>query len=110
MAQQVTNIEERRPPEQPQQPNLPPPEVAVAGPRPRRNDWALFAVGLGSICAICYFAEEILVVILVSVLLAFALAPITDLLGRLRLPRWICAGTAVLLLLAAFGASAYYGI
>jgi predicted PurR-regulated permease PerM len=110
MAQQVMDIGERRPPEQQQHPNLPPPEVAVAHPRPRRNDWALFAVGLGSICAICYFAEEILVVILVSVLLAFVLAPIADLLGRLRLPRWVCAGTAVLLLLAAFGSCAYYGL
>jgi predicted PurR-regulated permease PerM len=112
MAQQVTNISERRPGEQqaPAQPNLPPPEVAVPHPRPRRNDWALYALGLGAIAAIFYFAEEILVVILVSVLLAFALAPITDLFTRLRLPRWLGAGIAVLLLMVALSGAAYYGV
>jgi predicted PurR-regulated permease PerM len=110
MAQQVTNIGERRPPEQQAQPNLPPPEVAVARPRPRRNDWALYAMGLGAIAAICYFAEEILVVILVSVLLAFVLAPIADLLSRLRLPRWLAAAIAVTLLVVALGGLAYYGV
>lgn len=109
MAQQVTNIGERRP-EQQQQHNLPPPEVAVARPHPRRNDWALYSVGLGSILAICYFAEEILVVILVSVLLAFVLAPVADLFSRLRLPRWFAAGLAVLALLAALGGVAYYSV
>lgn len=112
MAHQVTNIGERRPPEQqPQaQPNLPPPEVAVSHPRPHRNDWVFYAVGLAAICAICYFAEEILVVILVSVLLAFVLTPITDSLCRLRMPRWVGAGISVLLLLVALGGIAYYGI
>ena len=75
-----------------------PPVVAVAHPRPRRNDWAFYAVGLGAIAAICYFAEEILVVILVSVLLSFVLAPIADLLSRLRMPRWLAAAIAVTLL------------
>jgi len=83
MAQQVTNIGDLRSAEQQAQPNLPPPEVAVAHPRPWRNEWAFYAVGLGAIAAICYFAEEILVVILVSVLLSFVLAPIADLLSRL---------------------------
>jgi predicted PurR-regulated permease PerM len=114
MAQSVTNIGERRPPEQQPhpapQPNLPPPEVAVARPRPRRNDWAFYAVGLGSILAICYFGEEILVVILVSVLFAFVLAPVADFFTRLRLPRWVAAGIAILLLLAAVGGTTYYGI
>ena len=112
MAQQVTNIGERRPPEQPAQPpsNLSPPEVAVARTRPRRNDWAVYALGIGSICAICYFAEEILVVILVSVLLAFVLAPVADLFIRLRMPRWVAAAIAVLLLAAAMGGIAYYGL
>lgn len=67
-------------------------------------------MGLGSIAAICYFAEEILVVILVSALLAFVLAPVGDLFGRLRFPRWLAAATAVLLLVAALGGITYYGI
>lgn len=110
MAQQVTNIEERRPAEQQPQLNLPPPEVAAPRSRPRRNDWALYAVGLGAICAICYFAEEILAVILVSALLAFVLAPVADLLSCLRFPRWVAAGIAVLLMLLVFCGIAYYGV
>jgi predicted PurR-regulated permease PerM len=112
MPQPVTNIGERRPPEQPPvaHPNLPPPEVAVPRPHPRRNDWALYSVGLGSIVAICYFAEEVLVVVLVSVLLAFVLAPIADLLTRLRLPRWLGAAVSVLLLVAALAGAAYFGV
>ena len=110
MAQQVTNIAERHAPEQPVQPNLPPPEVAVSRPHPKRNDWALYPMGLGAIFAICYFAEEILVVILVSILIAFALAPLADLFTRLRLPRWIAAALAVLMLVGALGAAARYGV
>jgi predicted PurR-regulated permease PerM len=109
MAQSVANIADRRPPEQSTQP-LPPPEVAVAHPHPRRKDWALHAIGLAAILAICYFGEEVLAVILVSVLIAFALAPITDLLGRLRFPRWASSGIAVVILLAVFAGLAYYGL
>jgi len=109
MAQQVTNIGERRPPEQASPPTLPPPEVAVARPHPRRKDWALNALGLGAILAICYFGEETLAVILISVLIAFILAPISDSLVRLRLPRWLAAGIAVTLLCCALSGAAYYG-
>jgi predicted PurR-regulated permease PerM len=112
MTQPVTNIGERRPPEQQPggHPNLPPPEVAVPRPHLRRNDWALYAVGLGSIAGICYFAEEILVVILVSVLLTFVLAPVADLFTRLRLPRWVAASISVLLLVIALAGAAYFGV
>lgn len=54
MAQQVTNIGEHPSPEQQAQQNLPPPEVAVLRPRPKRNDLAFYAVGLAAIAAICY--------------------------------------------------------
>jgi predicted PurR-regulated permease PerM len=110
MAQQVTNIGEHRPPEQHGHPNLPPPEVAVSRPHPKRNDCALYPMGLGAIFAICYFAEEILVVILVSILLAFTLAPIADLFSRLRFPRWVASAMAVVILVGAIGAAANYGV
>ena len=88
MAHSVTSIGEKRPPEpQPGAPNLPPPEVAVDRPRPRRKDWALTAMGLGTIFARCYFAGQILVTILVSVLLAFVLAPVVTFLTRLKVPQ-----------------------
>lgn len=110
MAQHVANIGERRSPEAGAEPKLAPPEVAVARPRPQQQDWALTIVGIAAILAICYFAEEILVVILVSVLLAFILAPIADFLVRLRLPRAVAAGIAVVLLLTLFAVAVYFGI
>src|SRR6266542_1723967 len=107
MAQAVTNIGERRPEQA--DVKLPPPEVAVAKPRPRRKDWALNAIGLGAIFAICYFGEEILVVILVSILLAFIMAPVADFLMKLRMPRSVAAALSVFLLLAALCGITYYG-
>jgi predicted PurR-regulated permease PerM len=110
MAQNVTNIGNRpAPPEQMASANLPPPEVAVSRPRPRRKDWALNAIGMAAILAICYFAEETLAVILVSILIAFVLAPVSDFLARLRMPRWLSAGISVALLTAALGGATYYG-
>ena len=111
MAHSVTNIVEKRPPEpQPGAPNLPPPEVAVDRPRPRRKDWALTAMGLGAIIAMCYFAEQILVTILVSVLLAFVLAPVVTSLTKLKVPHWVSALLAVLLLIGLIGGAGYLGI
>jgi predicted PurR-regulated permease PerM len=111
MAHSVTNIGEKRPPDvQPGTPNLPPPEVAVDRPRPRRKDWALTAIGLGAIFAMCYFAEQILVTILVSVLLAFVLAPVVTFLSKLKIPQWVSALLAVFLLLALVGGAGYLGI
>ena len=110
MAQSVANIGDRRPPDQPAQPNLPPPEVAVARAHPRRKDWALQAVGIGAILAICYFGEETLFTILVSALLAFILAPLADLFTQLLLPRWLAAALSVGLLMAALAGAGYYGI
>jgi predicted PurR-regulated permease PerM len=111
MAHSVTSIGEKRPPElQTAAPNLPPPEVAVDRPRPRRKDWALTAMGLGTIFAMCYFAEQILVTILVSVLLAFVLAPVVSFLTRVKLPQWVSALLAVFLLIGLLGGAGYLGI
>lgn len=107
----IRNInDEQREQAPPAPPVLPPPEVAVERPRPRRKDWALHAMGLGAIFAMCYVAEEILAVILVSVLLAFLLAPVIALLTRLRFPRWLSALFAVVLLLAILGGIGYLGV
>jgi predicted PurR-regulated permease PerM len=109
MAHSATNIDQRRQPEPPPPPNLPPPEVAVERPHPRRKDWAFDAVGLGAIFAICYFAEQILVTILVSVLLAFVLAPIVTFLTKLKVPHWVAALVAVCLLVGVLGGATYLG-
>jgi predicted PurR-regulated permease PerM len=65
-------------------------------------------VGIAGILALCYFGESVLVVMLVSVLLAFILAPIVDLLSYLLLPRSLAAAIAILLLIAALCGIAYF--
>jgi len=99
---QVTSIENKRPSDAPQSPSPP----AFAQPNP--PTWAIKCVGIGAILAICYFAEETLAGILISVLIAFILAPLVDLLSRLRLPRWLSAAISVALLLAAIAGVTYY--
>jgi predicted PurR-regulated permease PerM len=62
-------------------------------------------VAIGVVLILCYFAKTVLVVILVSILLSFILAPVVELLHRLKIPRGLGAMIAVLLLIAAL-----YGI
>jgi len=110
MGQPVTNMGESRPGPQPVDSKLPPPEVAVAKQRAHGKGWALTVLGLGAVFAICYFTEEILVVLLISILIAFVLAPVADFFTRSHLPRSVAAGIAVFFLLAVFGAATYFGV
>jgi predicted PurR-regulated permease PerM len=86
------------------------PVRTLAGPNPQaqRWHWAMNIVGIAGVLALCYFGESVLVVMLVSVLLAFILAPIVDLLTYLLLPRSLAAAIAILLLLGALGGTVYY--
>jgi len=77
-------------------------------PEPQHRHWAMNVVGISGILALCYFGESVLVVMLVSVLLAFILAPIVDFLAYIRLPRSLAAAIALLLLLGALGGIVYY--
>jgi predicted PurR-regulated permease PerM len=81
---------------------------AVPNPARQKPHWAMNIIGIAGVLALCYFGESVLVVILVSVLLAFILAPIVDLLTYLRLPRSLSAAIAILLLLAALGGIVSY--
>jgi predicted PurR-regulated permease PerM len=74
----------------------------------RRRHWALNTIGIGVILAICYYGEKALAVMLVSVLLAFILAPVMDLLMRAHLPRGVAAAIAVMLLLVVVSGVVYY--
>jgi len=88
-----------------------PPKVPVAETRrsePRKNHWSLNLIGVGVTFVLCYYGEVVLAVMLVSVLLAFILAPIVDILSYMRLPRPLGAGIAMLLLLAILGGIMYY--
>ena len=108
MAQPVANIEQRRPQEPPPT-NLPAPQMAADRPHSGRRHWAVNAIGLGAIIAICYFAEPILVTMLVSLLLAFVLAPIVTFLTKLKVPQWLAALVAVCLLVGMLGGTTYLG-
>jgi predicted PurR-regulated permease PerM len=56
---------------------------------------------------LCYIGELVLVVMLVSILLAFILAPVVDLLIQARLPRGMASFVAVLLLLGLIYGTTY---
>jgi predicted PurR-regulated permease PerM len=108
MAQTISNIENKR--EAKQEGPAPPPSGAnIAHPRPSSKSWALSVLGVGAILAFCYFAEEPLAVILVSMLFAFVLDPIADIFTRMRMSRAFAAGTAVILTCAAVAGLAYVG-
>src|SRR5580692_9731446 len=77
-------------------------------PEPLRWHWAMNIVGIVGIVGLCYFGESVLVVILMSVLLAFILAPIVDFLTYLRLPRSLAAAIAILLMLGALAGIVYF--
>lgn len=72
------------------------------------SHWARTVVAIGVILAICYFAEEVLVIILVSILLAFILAPIREWLTYLRFPRSLASAIAVLVLLTCVAGIFYF--
>jgi predicted PurR-regulated permease PerM len=74
-------------------------EAAPVTTRAPERDWPHIIIAMGVVLTVCYVAELVLVVILVSTLLAFILAPVVDLLSRFRLPRGLSSLMAVVLLL-----------
>ena len=84
------------------------PDVAGPHPKAQKSHWAFTAIGIAVILGLCYWGELVLSVMLASVLLAFILAPVMDLLTRLRLPRGLAAAIAVLLLLTVVNGIIYY--
>jgi len=74
----------------------------------QKPHWAFTAIGITTVLGLCYWGELVLAVMLVSVLVAFILAPVMDLLIRLRLPRGLAAAVAVILLLALVAGLVYY--
>jgi len=64
------------------------------------RNWAQIIIAVGVVLTLCYVAELVLVVVLVSTLIAFILAPVVDFLGQFRLPRSLSSLIAVMLLLA----------
>jgi predicted PurR-regulated permease PerM len=109
MAHTITNIENKREAKE-KGPDAPPRGTNVAHPRPGIRNWALNVMGVGAILTMCYFGEQTLVVILISVLIAFVLDPVANLFTWMRLPRSAAAGSAVMLMLAVMAGLTYLGI
>ena len=79
----------------------------------RRRDSKLQAASLivlatAAVLTLMYFAKPVLVVTLVSVLLAFILAPIVDACDRARFPRWFGSGVAILVLIGVSYLAMYF--
>jgi predicted PurR-regulated permease PerM len=67
----------------------------------KSQNWPQVIAAIGVVVAFCYFAQWELAVVIISILLTFILAPVVELLQRLRVPRSVGSVLAVLLLLAA---------
>jgi predicted PurR-regulated permease PerM len=84
----------------------PPPSGAEA--RSRAGSMAQVVIAVVAVLVACYFGKTVCIVLLVSGLLSFVLAPIPDTLERLRVPRALGALVAVLILCGVvFGAVTY---
>jgi predicted PurR-regulated permease PerM len=68
---------------------------------------AIVILAAAAVLSLIYFAKLLLVVILVSILLAFVLAPVADLLVRFQVPRSFGAFIAVTLLVLGIAAATY---
>src|ERR1700730_1302461 len=80
----------------------------LAPPKPQQPHWAVTAIGMATILGLCYWGDLVLAVMLVSVLLAFILAPVMELFIRLHLPRGLAAAVAVIVLLSLIAGLVYY--
>ena len=68
---------------------------------------ALLILAAGTVLTLIYVAKLLLVVILLSILFSFVLAPIVDLLTRVNVPRAVGALLSVTMLVVALGAASY---
>jgi len=96
--------------DRPEAPILPAPVVSAPAPppKPQKPHWAFQAIGIATILGLCYWGELVLAVMLVSVLLAFILAPVMDFFILLHLPRGLAAAVAVILLFTLLTGLVYY--
>jgi predicted PurR-regulated permease PerM len=82
-----------------------------AHPRRRRSDQvqssAQIVIAIAVVLTICYVAKLVLVVLLVSILIAFILEPLVGVMEEFRIPRGLGALIAVLLLMGAIYGATY---
>ncbi len=88
--------------------------TAPASPPPRRRhadqvqSGAQVVIAVAVVLGICYVGKLVLVVLLVSVLIAFMLGPIVEGLERVKIPRPVGAFIAILLVLALVWGGTYF--
>jgi predicted PurR-regulated permease PerM len=80
----------------------PPPVVRIAG-----STFSLRVIAAAIILLFCYYAQGVVITLLLSILLAYFLDPCVEFLERMRLPRTIGAMVAVLVLIAVLAAVGY---
>lgn len=91
------------------------PVVAHSYQRRRTSDTASSilagqtVVAVAVVLVVCYVAKLVIVVLLLSILLAFILSPIVNLLQRLRMPRALASFVAMMVLVAALYGASYFG-
>jgi predicted PurR-regulated permease PerM len=88
-----------------------PPELRPSSSSRPETDgryWALNIIGIGVVLGLCYFGELVLVVMLVSALVAFILAPVVDFMMRARLPRSLASAIALIFLTGVVVGIIYY--
>ena len=73
----------------------------------RKRDWPQTAIAFGVILFLVYQAELVLVVMMVSILLAFILSPFVDVLQQFHMPRSLASFIAVVALLALIVGAVY---
>jgi len=88
--------------------HVPPRQITQPRRKIPRRHWAMDVIGIAGILALCYYGEAVLAVVLISVLLAFILAPLVDFLTLMHLPRGLAAFVAIMLLLAVIFGAFYY--
>lgn len=88
---------------------LPEPRVVTAGLKGAQTTaGAITVLTIIAVLAACYFAKLVFVVMLISVLLAFILAPLAEFFERFKIHRSISAALAVFVLMAALFGASYY--
>src|SRR5690242_2935762 len=74
----------------------------------RKSTISQITLTLLAVLAICYFAKLVLVTIFTSILIAFILEPLVQAFAKIRIPRALGSGIAVLLMLALLYGLSYF--
>lgn len=108
-AEQAEEFDERLEHERLERGEPPRVEPVTSAPSPERDELhrrvgaassALVVLAILAVLTVCYTAKLPIIVLLISILLSFILAPLADLMQRVRMPRAVASGLAVLVFVA----------